>query len=366
MAARERVLTQRELNRATLARQLLLKRERVPVVKAVERLGGLQAQEPAAPFVGLWGRLEGFEAEELRAAIARRAVVKATLMRGTLHLVSAADWAHLQPLLGTATARRGHTTPEETMSAVSEATLAFARQPRSNRELNDFVAGVGGSVGPGQWWRTRTRIPLLHAPTGGPWCFGLQPRLVAPPPRLRARLRDADAGARLLLVRHLAAFGPAAVADIARWSHVTTPRVRQELERLGSRLERLRAEDGRVLHDLRGAPRPDGDVAAPPRFLPMWDSAILAFDDRTRILPEEHRGEVVNRQGDVRPTFLVDGVVAGMWRTNGGRVELLPFAPLPRQARRELEEEARRLEAWLAPNDPRVFSRYTGKLSSYV
>jgi hypothetical protein len=228
------------------------------------------------------------------------------------------------------------------------------------------VAGVGGSVGPGQWWRTKARIPLLHAPTGGPWCFGLQPRLAAPPPRLLARLARADTGAGRLVLRHLAAFGPATIADIVRWSHVTTPLVRQELEQLGTRVERLRAEDGRVLYDLRGAPRPDGDVPAPARLLPMWDSAVLAFDDRTRILPDDYRREVVNRQGDVRPTLLVDGVVAGMWRTNGGRVELLPFAPLPPRARRELEDEARRLNVWLVPHDLRVFSRYTAKLSSYV
>lgn len=363
MATRERVLTQRELNRATLARQLLLRRRRVPVVRAVERLAGLQAQEPAAPFVALWSRLEAFEPEALRAAIQRRAIVKATLMRGTLHLVSASDWAHLQPVLGVAMAGRGHATPEETMAEVTEAALAFARKPRSNSELSEFVAQEGGSVGPGQWWRTKGRIPLLHAPAGGPWSFGLQPRFVAPPPRLLARLAGADAGARRVVVRHLAAFGPATVADVVRWSHLTTPLVRQELELLGARVQRLRAEDGRVLHDLRGAPRPDGDVPAPPRFLPMWDSALLAFDDRTRLLPEEYRREVVNRQGDVRPTFLVDGVVAGLWRANGGRVELLPFAPLRRRVRRELKDEAQRLEAWLAPHDPCVFSRYTAKLS---
>src|SRR5918992_3045655 len=157
-ARSERVLSQRALNRATLARQLLLGRERVPVVKAVERLAGLQAQEPAAPFVALWSRLEGFAPDELRAAIGRQAIVKATLMRGTLHLVTAAAWTQLQPLLGRALAGRSHETPDEAMAAVAEATLAFAREPRSTRELTEFVAGAGGSVGPGQWWRTRGRI----------------------------------------------------------------------------------------------------------------------------------------------------------------------------------------------------------------
>ena len=171
-AAREIVLTERELNRATLARQWLLERQRVPVARAVERLGGLQAQEPAAPFVALWSRLDGFDAAELRRAIERGAIVKATLLRGTLHFVTAADWASFQPVVAAGWAARRLATPAGPMAEVTARTLAFAQEPRSQGELRAFVAAAGGNADDGQWWQTRRQIPLLHVPTGGPWAFG--------------------------------------------------------------------------------------------------------------------------------------------------------------------------------------------------
>jgi hypothetical protein len=158
------------------------------------------------------------------------------------------------------------------------------------------------------------------------WSFGLRARFVAPPPRLLERrdrgLRVSEtqaraAAARRAVARHLRAFGPATVAGVVRWLHLPTPLVREALEQVRADAIRLRTEEGRVLFDLRRAPRPDAGVPAPPRFLPMWDSALLAFDDRSRLLPDEYRAEVVNVQGDVRPTFLVDGRIAGLWRTNG-------------------------------------------------
>lgn len=355
-------LTRRELNRATLARQLLLRRERVGVVQAVERLAGLQAQEPAAPFVALWSRLDGFAARELGAALAGGEIVKATLMRGTLHLVSADDWAYLQPALAAGLARRAKATPPDVLARVVEQVLEFVREPRTQTELRAFVAAAGGNADDGQWWQTRGQMPLLYLPTGETWGFGPRPRIGAAPPELRARLASPEAGADRLVRRHLAAFGPATVDDLHAWSRLPTPLLRGAIGRLGGELEHLRDEDDRKLLDLRGAPRP-GDVPAPARFLSMWDSALLAFKDRSRLLDPEHYATVVNKQGDHRPTFLVDGRVAGLWRTNDGRVELLPFAPLPRAARRELEEEARRLGAWLDPLDPKVFARYTSKLA---
>jgi uncharacterized protein YcaQ len=358
----EVVLTRRELNRATLARQLLLRRERLPVVEAVERLGGLQAQEPAAPYIALWSRLEGFEAAALRAAVEAGDLVKATLMRGTLHLVSAGDWTHLQPALAAGLARRARATPPDVLERVIEQVLEFVHEPRGQNELRAFVAEAGGNTEDGQWWQTRGQMPLLYLPTGGTWGFSLRPRLAGAPPALRERRASAEHGAELLVRRHLAAFGPATVDDLHAWSRLPTPLLRDAIERLGEEVEQLRDEDGRRLLDLRGAPRP-GDVPAPPRFLSMWDSALLAFKDRSRLLDQEHYPVVVNRQGDHRPTFLVDGRVAGLWRANSGRVELLPFSPVPVRERRELEREARLLEAWLAPLDPKVFARYTGKLA---
>jgi hypothetical protein len=358
-APRATGLTRRELNRATLARQGLLGRERLPAARAVERFGGLQAQEPAAPFVALWSRLEGFDAAELRRAIERGTVVKATLLRGTLHLVTAADWASFQPVLAAGWASRRLATPAALMAEVTERTLAFAEEPRSQGELRSFVAAAGGNADDGQWWQTRGQIPLLHVPTGGPWAFGRQPRQRAAPQRLQARRATPELGAERLVRRHLAAFGPATIDDVLAWSKAPAALVRGAVERLGAKLVHLRDMDGRELLDVRGGARP-GDVPAPPRFLSMWDSALLAFRDRARLLDTEHNPAVVNKQGDHRPTFLVDGRVAGLWRAHGGRIELHPFAPLPRTARRELEGEAKRLEAWLAPLEPDVFRRYTG------
>ena len=360
-SSRELVLTRRELNRATLARQGLLARERLPAAKAVERFGGLQAQEPAAPFVALWSRVEAFDAAALRRAIERCAIVKATLVRGTLHLVTAADWAHLQPVLAAGWAARKAATPPDEMARVAAATLEFAREPRSQAELRRFVAAAGGNAEDGQWWQTRGQIPLLHVPTGGPWSFGWQPRIAAAPPALAAKLAAPEAGAERLVLRHLAAFGPATVDDVLSWSRAPAALVRGAVERLGRKLVRMRDEDGRELLDVRGGALP-GDVPSPVRFLSMWDSAVLAFRDRSRLLHPDHYTTVVSKQGDHRPTFLVDGRIAGLWRANGGRVEPLPFEPLPRVARRELDDEARRLDAWLAPLDPKVFARYTAKL----
>lgn len=361
---REPVLSNDELNRATLARQLLLGRERLNVTRAIERLGALQAQEPAAPFVALWSRIEGFERIQLAQAIARRSVVRTTLMRGTLHLVSASDWAHFQPAMRAAWARRGGTMPPDQFIPLEQLVLAYAAEPRSGADLERYARALGAHTGPGRWWQTRGSMPLIHAGGAGPWCFGVGNAIVAAPPALRRRLVDAEVGARRLVLRHLAAFGPATVADVTRWTMLGAPTVRLAAEQLGSRLRSLRAADGRALLDVRGAPLPDGRVPAPPRLLTMWDSVILAFDDRRRLLHEEHRASVINKQGDLRPTFLVDGRVAGMWRMEAGRIELLPFAPLPPRVRRGLEAEAKRLEAWAVPHDGKVFSRYTRGLGS--
>jgi DNA glycosylase AlkZ-like len=338
----ERVLTRRELNRATLARQLLLERRRLPLVRAVERVAGLQAQWAPAPYVGLWTRLEGFRRGTLERGLGSRRLVRAVLMRGTIHLVSHADYG----LFGAAVASPPWLRPEAEAIAdgLHDAIRAFGASPRSRAEIEEYLVrehGMSLEHAPALWYGLRTRGRLTHAPETGLW---KQPRTttyvtIDPPPAEQA-------AARVELVRrYLAAFGPATRADVAEWSGLRVGDLEPPLAALES-LRRFRDERGRELLDLPRAPLPPADARAPVRLLPRFDNLVLSHKDRTRVVPEEYRGAVVEG-GMVYATFLVDGVVAGLWRVERGRIRIEPFAPLPRTARRELEDEAARLEGWL-------------------
>ena len=327
-------MTLRELNRATLARQLLLARARLPVPRAVERIGAVQAQDAGAPYAALHARLDGFRRTLLDRALERRQVVKATLMRGTLHLVSAADYpalfAALQPFLTRQYARAWlHGARDAEVEALAERALAFASEPRTNAELARHLGGDD------RWFRARFHAPFVVVPP-----FERRPRVVA----ARAWLDPdpvAEEEARAhLLRRYLAAFGPATVKDAARWARLPQSAIRAGLERVRV----IDVGDGYV--DLPRAPRP-GDVPAPPRLLPLFDSLLLGHDDRTRVVPAEY-AQTINRGGGmILRSFLVDGAVAGLWRTDGATLTLSPFAPLPRVATRELEDEAGRTAAFL-------------------
>jgi Winged helix DNA-binding domain len=336
------VLTRRELNRATLARQLLLERRRVGLVGAVERLAGLQAQWAPAPYVGLWTRVEGFRRIALERALLTHRLVRAVLMRGTIHLVSLADYGRFGVAVGAPPWLRRDAA--ELGDRLHDSVREFGRVPRTREEVFEFLArehGIDPPSGEAVWYALRTRSRLTHAPESGLWRQKGRIRYAAiePPP--------ADpATARVDLVRrYLGAFGPASRADIAVWSGLRVRDFEAALERLEP-LRRFRDEEGRELYDLPRAPLPGADARAPVRFLPRFDNLVLSHKDRTRVLPEEYRPEVIEG-GWVKSTFLVDGVVAGAWEVEAGRVRLQPFAPLPRSARRDLEDEAARLEAWL-------------------
>jgi hypothetical protein len=351
----ERVLTEQELNRATLARQLLLRRQRLPVPRALERIGGLQAQKVTAPYLGLLARLDGFAHEALTRALERRRVVKATLMRGTLHLVSAEDYLGLapalQPTLEVMWRRYAPEAERPDYAKLVEATLAFASEPRTGPELRDFVAelcGLEPTAAENVWWRIRTNAPLLRLPPDGVWGGGPRVWIGTSQSWLgRAPAEDADGATEALALRYLAAFGPARVADLCQWSGLPAAPVRAALGRLESGLRRFRDEHGRELVDVRRAPLPAADTPAPARLLAMWDSTLLAYEERARVLPDEYRKVVIDKRGDVAQTILVDGRVAGIWRADGRRVRLEAFAPLPRTVRREVEDEAGRVEAFL-------------------
>jgi len=338
------VLTVRELNRALLARQLLLQRERLPVPRAVERLCAIQGQWSPSPYIGLWSRIEGFERDELTRAFEQRQVVKATLMRITLHVVSARDFLALAPVWSEQ--RREEFERSGLDVAALEASLraALAGGQRTHTELYSELPEV-------YTWRVRSLVPLVHVPPSGLWRYHGPTPLTEAERWLKKPLGEAAAGAALLAERYLSAFGPASQSDLLRFAGVRVKDVRPGLDALEPRLVHYRGEDGRVLLDLDGAPLPGADVPAPVRFLPKWDSTILAYDRRERILPGEYAKIVIKKNGDVIPTFLIDGRVAGAWdvqrKKDAATLVLTPFKPVPRATKRELAEEAERLLRWI-------------------
>ena len=359
------------LNRATLTRQLLLRPERVDVVAAVHRIGGLQAQEPASPHIGLWTRVTGFAAQDLDAALARRDVVKATLMRATLHVATAVDYAALQPAvspMGQAIRRQDRSRPPdpEQLARLAKIAAAFTTEPQTLGELRDHLAGHDADADELVWW-LRRHMTFIHAPDATvPWSFGRRPRLVEAAAWLMGvAFADPPTSVVALVRRHLAAFGPATAADIAAWSGVAVGRLRPGIEALDAEgaLWHGGDERGRALIDLVDAPRPPASTPAPPRLLPMWDSVLLAHQDRTRVISDADRALVIARNGDTLPTFLVDGRVAGTWWADpgpGGRttISIEPFRQIDRVARVALESEAERLAAFVEPVEPFVYRRY--------
>jgi hypothetical protein len=357
-------LTARRLNRATLGRQLLLRREPLGVAEGVRRVVAVQAQEPASPYIALWDRLTGFDPGDLDAAFADRTVVKATLMRITLHAVHCEDHpafhSAMEPSLRAARLHDRRYTGSGLSIADADALLPqlleFAARPRSRAEVEALLAERLGAHKPRMWWALRTFAPLLHVPTGGPWSFGPGSSFVAAPVRLAAERREA--AARRLAWRYLEGFGPASALDLAQFTLLTRAVAREVLGEMAGELETLEGPDGSELFDVPGAPLPDEDTPAPPRLLPMWDSVLLAHFDRGRVIPPDHRRLVARSNGDVLPTLLVDGYVAGVWRPVEGGIEATAFQRLPEEAWTGLAAEAQALLAFLAGRDPLVYRRY--------
>ncbi|MDK1472567.1 winged helix DNA-binding domain-containing protein [Streptomyces sp. 549] len=360
-------ITVQGLNRATLSRQLLLRRQSLSVLDGVRQVVALQAQHPASPYLALWNRLAGFTPKELDDAFARRSVVKATLMRITLHAVHAEDYdvfrAAMQPTLyasrlGQRFAAAG-LTPADAAELVPEV-LAFADRPRTAAEMRAWVEQrLDAERRDGAWWGLRAYAPLHHAPGDAPWSFGVRPSFVASGSGPVPAGREGDPEAlRSLVVRYLAGFGPASVADVAQFAMVRRAPVRAALGSLGDAVEQLSGPDGVTLFDLPGAARPPEDTPAPPRLLGMWDSVLLAHADRSRVIPPAYRTMVIRNNGDVLPTLLVDGRVAGVWRPVDGGVEASAFHALTPADWAGLAAEARSLTALLAGREASVYSRY--------
>lgn len=358
-------LTPRQLNRATLARQLLLQREPLSVVDAVHRVVAIQAQEPASPYIALWNRVAGFDAADLDAAFADHTIVKATLMRITLHAVAARDHRafHEAMQVTLRAARLNDRRFKEAGLSVADADalvpelLTFASRPRSAAELEAWVdEQIGVRPKPSVWWALRSLAPLVHAPTGAAWTFGPRPSyLAAPTP---PGTEDRERYVEHLLLRYLGAFGPASGQDFAQFALLRQPTTRPAFDALADGLDTHESPGGTVLYDVPGAPIPDEITPAPPRLMAMWDSTLLAYADRSRIVPPEYRQLVIRSNGDVLPTLLVDGYVCGVWRPVPNGIEATAFHPLPDDAWDGLAAEARDLLIHLAVRDPAAYRRY--------
>ncbi len=360
-------ITERELNRATLARQLLLERSPLSVADAMRHVVALQAQQPASPYVALWNRLAGFEPAELDAAFADHRVVRAQLMRITMHAVHAEDHQAFREAMDPTLRASRLGDPRFAASGLTladadvliDALLDFAGQPRTNAECEDWLARrLGAPMPPLAWRMLRQYAPLWHVPGGGPWSFGSRDYVAARPRPVLADAGASDLGLQTLVRRYLAGFGPASIPDMARFALVQRARVRAAAQALGGSLVQLEGPDGTVLYDVPGGARPAGDTPAAPRLMAMWDSIMLAYLDRSRVIPAGYQRLVTRTNGDVLPTVLVDGYVAGVWRAVRDGIEVTAFHPLPGLAWEGLAAEARALTPFLADREPEVYRRY--------
>lgn len=341
----ERVLTQRELNRALLARQLLLERSRLSIPRALERIAGVQDQYAPNAYIRLWSCLDGFRRDDLTRALERRSVVQATLLRSTIHVVSRRDfWPFAVAIRGAQRewwlrVRKPRPRERELERTADEIRALTVDGPLRQEQLVELTGNRWGVVGP---W-----LELVRVPPSGTWeqrranLFQPAERWVGPEDI------DPDAALDHLVRRYLGGFGPAALEDIARWAGVKPRDLAPSLGRV--QLRRFRDEQGAELLDLPRAPLPDPHTQAPVRFLPTWDTVLLVHARRSGVLPEKYRPRIFSTKlPQSVGTFLVDGAVAGTWRYESGRVLWEPFRRLDASARREVEEEAARLAAFHA------------------
>ena len=346
----DRILKLRELNRATLARQMLLKRETLPVPAAVERLVGLQAQLASAPYVGLWTRLNDFKREDLAKLIEDRTIIKATLMRGTLHLFTAEDYLRfrttMQPLLeaGSSAITKQFGAEFDLEKLLTAARKFIAEKSRTFAEISEMVAELmpGVEIGPLRY-SVRTHIPLVQVPIATGWSYSSKPEFTLAESWIGRKIPSKD-NLPELVKRYLAAFGPASVTDAQTWLGM---KLKETFEKLRPELQSYRDEGRRELFDLPGMELPDEDVPAPVRFLPEFDNLLLSHSNRTRVVANEHRSKVYLPALRVAATILVDGFVRGAWKVEKTKTAatllITPFEKLAKKDRTALTEEGEKL-----------------------
>jgi hypothetical protein len=354
------VLSPRALNRATLERQLLLRRAKLSAFDAIEHLVGMQAQSPLAPYVGLWTRLEGFQPDELVRLMTAREVVRIALMRNTVHLVTAEDCLMLRPLMqvifdrdlrvNTTFARLLRDVDVEALTAAGRALVE--ERPRTNTELGALLRE--------RWperdasalvFAIRSQVPLVQVPPRGIWGKGGQVTCTSAEAWL-GRPLAADPSPDDMVMRYLAAFGPATVKDVQQWCGLT--RLREVVGRLRPRLATFRDEAGNELFDLPDAPRPDPDTPAPVRFLPEYDNLYVSYADRTRLISEAHYRTLRATERLVRGSVLVDGFFRGLWQISRQRgvatLHVESYGPLSDHDRDTVAEEGMHLLTFAASN----------------
>jgi hypothetical protein len=347
------LLSRRALNRALLARQLLLRRWSMTALAAIERLGGMQAQAPNAPYVGLWTRLEGFRPEELSRLLADRQAVRMAVMRGTVHLMSARDALALRPLMQPIYDRdlRVNSSFAPRIEGMDlDALRAAARtvveqEPRTNAEIGRLLRARWPARDAGAMARAvRSLLPLVQVPPRGIWGMGGLPVLTTVEAWLGKPLARRPS-ATSMVMRYLAAFGPATVVDVQTWSGLA--RLQGTVNRLRAKLRTFHDERGRELFDLPDAPRPHPDEPAPVRFLPEYDNLLLSHADRARVVADEHRSRIMMVNGIIAGTVLVDGFVRASWKTRrdraGAVLAVTPFGKLARKEVAEVEREGAKL-----------------------
>lgn len=341
----DRILGPRALNRALLARQLLLERSALSIPEALEQVGTLQTQYAPSGYVGLWTRLRAFPRDALTTALEDRTVIQATLMRGTIHLASRREfwryavgvrsarraWALRTPILATSEAAM--------VEAAARLSDALADGPRSVKELGEIGAGFVGHLG---LW-----VDLVRVPPSGTWERRRADRLALAEDWVGPPDSTEDEGLTHLVRAYLRGFGPAPWRDIASWAGIAATEAKRGGE--GLTLTNYRDADGRALIDLPDAPLPDPETPAPVRFLPHWDANLLVHARRTGLLPEAYRPRIFSSRNPFSVgTYLVDGVVAGGWSLKDGRIVLDRFEQLTTRDERAVEQEREALEAFHA------------------
>lgn len=366
MRAMTTTLSLRALNRATLARQLLLARSPLSPVEAVHRLFAMQAQLARPPFIGLWSRLEGFEREHLTRAVHARELVRATHLRATLHLLTAADYqatratiqpvldAGFQSILKTIQKQRGARIPD-LGPLVEAARLAFEAQPRPFEPmrqalLEQFPDADDRAMG----YAVRTQLPLVQVPTDAEWGWPGTADFATAQSWLGAPIATTP-DVPGLVRRYLAAFGPATPKDMQIWSGLPAVGLKPVFEAMRGELVTFKDPRGRELFDLPDAPRPDEDTPAPVRFMPDFDNLVLSHDDRTRVGTDENRARIYAK-GNLRvfPFVLVDGFVAGIWKVEKKKgtatVTVSPFEAIDKATRKAIVEEGEKLARFSEPS----------------